>query len=385
MFNSDTRLDLSRSLVRTNSPRPEQRKVSELWANGRLFALMVIAIHFVDTQIHGGKLDGCSRRSLDGSNRVEVVEHAGRVHVRNLHTCKAGWRCPHYNMRRAKEHQRLLQIIIEAGMRRGTALLATGTVPADPEASLDEMLKRLCSARQAFSHKTFSKLKTEFGIIGYAWVLEIVEGDNGWFPHLHYVLISDRRLSAAEVSDACRQWSDLWSAAVRTTGHASNNFTGRELTALEGESAAEQVSSYMTKQNFRRAVLVPERKNSSRDPWQILLDSMTKSDPGTDMKLFAEYIEATRGQRAFQKSVGLAEALGLADGSLDVDLSSRGQRANPEDERVAFTIDDIERFQAIPEAGDRMREAIGKELNFDAGRDVCSKHDISTWSPWDLE
>lgn len=193
-----------------------------------------------------------------------------------------------------------------------------------------------------------------FGVIGWARVIEVTHGENGWHPHLHVPVIMKRggniQKRAKELGDAM---FERWQRAVQLAGFDSWRDSGGLDVTVTG-AAEKKLAEYLTKSAdpvavVRAAVGVKARKlaleatmghakkarsNKGRNPFQIAADAIATGDP-KDVQLWAEWVEVSTGRRQWGWSAGLREMAGLAaEAKTDEEITA--EELGTEEDTVLF-------------------------------------------------
>ncbi|NYI42804.1 hypothetical protein [Demequina lutea] len=170
-----------------------------------------------------------------------------------------------------------------------------------------------------------NEAKKRAGVFSFFPVTEAVHDENGWNPHSHFVYLAKRPLTQAEESDLFIAWAAARRRTYIATGGAAPVLTGSEFERITDKHHSERLARYLTKQNFRHAVLLAREGGTytSRHPWQILLDAMASNDSASNITLLNEYAEASRSKHTLLKTPNLQELLDQRLGGVDV-----GRRRN---------------------------------------------------------
>ena len=316
------------------------------------------------------RVRACGRRRVPNRDpQIRLKE--GVAHFGNVTLCGNVWSCPTCSPR--IRHERALEVDRAcrewiAAHGKGSVLLLTLTMPHDWGEPLSETLLTVREANRAvWSGRARNEERELFGLAHFIRVHDCTVGPNGWHPHIHALLFTERVLKHSEMAAVRQRLHLRWvSAIVRRGRRAPSSEFGTE---LEAAQTVPQVSRYVaqvvggdsTSQasfEIMRGDLKRSRIRGHRTPWQVLEDFAAFGDEA-DLHLFNEWEQATRGVHAMQWSRGLRERMGVAHKSDDEIVaeeigaevvSTRGfadHHAYDEDE-VARVVEDAARLQAEP-------------------------------------
>jgi hypothetical protein len=257
---------------------------------------------------------------LGGSAVVVKRGEDGTSHVAGIETCGSIWSCPvcaaKTRNHRSDEIGRGLGNHIAAG---GGALFVTLTLP---HAAGDKLAKTVGLVSDGFravnSGRALAEDRTVYGILGHIRAFEVTHGVNGWHPHLHVVVCTERPASTDSAMSLQARWQARWDRWLVAQGWpASANGIGvrvdrvrRDAAAVgaylaklqEGEKLDRSVGNEMTRADLKSG------RGDSRVPFEILADFGSDGD-AADLDLWHEYQLATKGRSAIRWSRGLRERL----------------------------------------------------------------------------
>ena len=276
---------------------------------------------------------GCGWTPLGGA----VVLKRGSIGDRNtagfggLQRCGRIWLCPEcaakIRLRRGEE--------IAEGLGRhlgkcGGAYFWTVAIPHQHGDKLKVVFQVLADLIAGVkSGRPWQDEKKRYGILGDIRAIEVTHGRNGWHPHAHIVLVTDRVLSFEEWC-AWGQRLDLRVAAILRKLGWDPGLSGIRSTIIPVDKG-KGLASYVTKvqekglgNELARADLKGGR-HGGRTPFQILSD-FGEFALADDLDLWWEYEKATAGRNAIRWSKGL-RALLLPDvvKETDEEIASKEQ------------------------------------------------------------
>lgn len=276
---------------------------------------------------------GLPRDSVDGSDWVRpprparcrwrvaaavgVHAPAGEhgAHFSGLERCGSIWACPVCSAVIRAERAREIAAALEAAHQRGHGIafvtLTLRHAAGDPLATnLDALLEAWrCVQRWA----SWKRLRRRLGHRGHIRSVEVTYGANGWHPHAHLAMIFARPLSEAARLRLESELAALWVRAVEKVGaRLPSAEHGVNVRLADGDGV--QIASYLAKVQEtvgqQRLGIAKELargdlkrgKAGSATPFELLDDDTGSPRTRT---LWAEYVAATKGRRAFGWSRGL--------------------------------------------------------------------------------
>jgi hypothetical protein len=270
------------------------------------------------------RVRACGRRRVPNRD-PHIRLKDGVAHFGNVGLCGNIWSCPTCSPR--IRHERALEV--DRACREwitahggGSVLLLTLTMPHDWGEPLHETLRTVREAnRGVWSGRARNEERELFGLAHFIRAHDCTVGPNGWHPHIHALLFTERVLAHLEVATLRERLHLRWvSAIVRRGRRAPSSEHG---TLLEAAHTVPQVSRYvaqvvgsdsaLTSQasfEIMRGDLKRSRIQGHRTPWQVLEDFAAFGDDD-DLHLFNEWEQATRGVHAMQWSRGLRQRVGV--------------------------------------------------------------------------
>jgi hypothetical protein len=228
-------------------------------------------------------------------------------------SCGLTWLCPvcasKIAARRAEEVEQALTAHLAGG---GGAEFLTLTLPHTAGDRLAHTRQLAADGwKKVQQGRGWKALKTNAGIVGTVRALEVTQGANGWHPHLHVLLFTQRHLDRDERQQADDALFASWRRAVVAQGHAAPQ---SQCTTLEPVTDSE-IARYATKVGTVLELTQGASKqgrNGSRTPFEILADFLIHGD-ADDLALWQEYELAMRGARQLTWSRGLKARYALPD------------------------------------------------------------------------
>ena len=290
--------------------------------------------------------------ALTRKRQADGTEVAG---FSNLQTCGSVWLCPvcatKIRTGRAEEIERAATAQLASG---GGLMIGAITVPHRRCNDLKEVLDIVKgSFRSAVSGRAWTKDREDFGVIGFIRAVEITHGENGWHPHLHILVFTERPLEALERKALNERIYTRFARFVEREGLGRPMETYNKIYAVKSHQA---VSRYLAK-----AVLEVGRfdvkvgRVGHRTPFQILYDFGQTGDV-EDLALWHEYEKAIPGTNSIRWSRGLKKRF-LIDDETDDDLAG-SELEGTEEETVYFSTAEWDLIQRVPEAQARILRAM---------------------------
>jgi hypothetical protein len=167
--------------------------------------------------------------------------------------------------------------------------------------------------------KMWRRLQDEHGVLGYVRVWECTQGENGWHPHFHVLLFTDRPWSVDRAAAFEAAASARWVRAVEKAGGYRPNDRGCKVDVPRPKDA-QQFARYLFKNQdgkarferwapgdeLARADMKRGRKDS-RAPFEVAEGAA--AGLADDVQLWHEYEYAAHGIRAMYWSNGLRALL----------------------------------------------------------------------------
>ena len=285
----------------------------------------------------------CLKRKIDKNNLVNVCfnESTSKAHYGNVIRCGSVWVCP-VCAKKITEHRRTELKNINTMWKNGITLyvpekmdenfigppihhakdvkgftyLLTLTSPHYAYQNLSLLRERMTKAKDLFfgGKKNSSLFQKQLGKIFHVTNLEVTYGQNGWHPHNHILIFSDKYLSIQEFTRIKILLADHWSNCLSKVG--IRKLVGDEkyiACDLQDGTYAEQyvskwgIESEMTKGHLKQG------RESSITPFDLLRLS-ENDDLIFDKKpsdLFREFANAFKGARQLSFSRGLKRAFAI--------------------------------------------------------------------------
>lgn len=281
--------------------------------------------------IVGGRLNTCCRNLIPQRENVDVWKSGNQTFsYGGLMVCGSVWTCPvcasKITEKRRSELAQALEAVKENG---GSALLLTLTVPHYAHHRVETVLGGLTDAYRRMTNRAgFGRFTSAVGCFGRVRTLEVTYGPNGWHPHFHVLLFTDKPTSkrslAAWSADLLKQWQ---SACVKS-GLPMPNSHGLSLD--DGSRAAAYASKWGMDHEMTKGHLKTGKTNDHLSPFALLDLHLDRQSADSDFQrsiapqagaLFFMYAQAFKGRRQLVWSAGLRDLLDLAPEKSDEELA----------------------------------------------------------------
>lgn len=289
------------------------------------------------------RVRACTKRRTGQYVEVGVAGESGVASLRNVQRCGSIHVCPTCSPKirngRAQEINEGVIRHLDAG---GGALFVTLTLPHDQQDRLDALWRTVAgvwsdlidSDMWAFWGDWYGlplgrKGKRKLGVIR---SLEVTEGENGWHPHLHLLVLTDRPLDDEELGVFTWEVYDHWATGVVRAGWRTPTFE-RGIDVKRAETAGE-LGTYIAGLDGTRIDLELARgdlkrgRGKSRTPFGILASICSTGDVGApvdaegriikgagyvELAKWWEYEAASKGKNAITWTHGLKAYLGVGE------------------------------------------------------------------------
>lgn len=350
-------------------------------ANGALLATKEQLVHdsatgLTEKQKETRKARMTLRDSLSAMTTKESVAHCGRAMIpgqvarivvkggvasfSGLQQCGNIWQCPTCSAKvrqsRALEIERVATAHLKAG---GGLYFPTFTTAHEKYHGLQEtfdlvtgafstlMAGPVWSGRTRRTVKKGKVVKTwrengekdTYGIIGYLRSIEVTIGDNGWHPHIHALIFTEKPLSKDAEAALRDAWFSRYEAFIVKQGRkAPSKVHGMDWQQVR---SAGDVSQYLSKvqdehgtdRNVHMEIArgdLKQGRRKGRTPFQLLTDALATGEV-QDLAKWYEYEEVTHNRKAITWSNGLRTRY-------DVEEVSDEELANTEEDMPTETI-----------------------------------------------
>ncbi len=283
------------------------------------------------------------RAPLPGQSLGDIQIMKGvhnKAFYQGLLTCSRVWTCPVCAAKISERRRQELKQAIEAAKALDmNVYFVTLTVSHGIGDDLQELLDKQAQALKRLSQGKYSirhQLKTLYEgigeavpeIHGYIRAFEVTHGQNGFHPHFHILVFTDKRLSGSILQYV---YTHAWKRACRLSGLPEPSGE-HGVTLQDGKHAAKYASKWGLEDEMTKAH-TKKTKRKGATPWGLLRAVLDGDDPeylpDRAGKLFQVYAKAFHGRRQLYWSNGLRALLGLSRELTDEELAAKA-----EDERA---------------------------------------------------
>lgn len=295
-----------------------------------------------------------------------------------LQTCGSVWACPVCSEKVNAERQHEIETGIHNWLDEGNSILfGTFTLRHDRTDGLADLWDAISPAwaktvggSSWHGNKRTTGDKHRFNVAGWARVVEVKDGANGWHPHIHVLFfLRGKAPSKNVVTDLRRRLFGRWESALAARGYSVLDRVGVDLRAV---GDAEALGSYFAKNTY--AVTSPgaaayevtgsqskRQGKGGETPFQLLARLVTSADRleqlqtgeavdkvtgeilgfvdvdkhFRDLARWREWEEASAGRRQLTWSKGLRALLGLDVERTDEEIAEDDSLAG--EDVVTFT------------------------------------------------
>ncbi len=230
----------------------------------------------------------------------------GRAHFNGLTSCGSVWACPvcaaKIAARRAEEVALTLSGHFAAG---GGVVMLTLTLPH----TVGDRLKRtrtLAAAgwKRVMQGRAWLTTRDTLGVVGFIRTLEVTHTANGWHPHVHALVLTERPLGPSERDALQLHAFGAWRAAVVKQGHPAPQDWCSKATTITDEGIAQYATKMGAALELTQGAGKLGRSTTSRTPFAVALDYFDTGD-ADDLALWMEWQRDMKGARQLTWSKGL--------------------------------------------------------------------------------
>lgn len=280
----------------------------------------------------------CLKRRIDKHKDREVKynEERKKAHWSNVQRCGSIWTCPVCAKQISEKRRNELKLGLDRWRSQGGyAYLMTLTFSHTADQPLSFLLASQRKAIKRFYETTkVREIFKRIGLVNKIKALEITYGQNGWHPHNHVLLLSDKYLGISAFVEAEKELAELWiKACVKSGLNAPSMKYGLDL--RDGSYAEKYVSKWGLEQELTKGS-VKKGRHGSYSTFDLLQLSLENVEVFGKLatKLYQEFAIATKGARQLEWGRGLKSML-LIEEKTDEELAE-------ETEENAITLTTVE-------------------------------------------
>lgn len=263
------------------------------------------------------RVAACGRCRINALMQVGVtgkVQSDGKrvASFSNVQSCGSVWLCPvcsaKVRVRRGLEIEGAATAHLAGG---GGLMMGALTVPhqyGDALARVLEIVKGAFSS--AVSGRAWRRDREEFGIVGLIKTVEVTHGANGWHPHLHLLIFTERPLEPRERRDLNERLFLRFAGFVQRAGLSAPLPTYNRINPVASHQA---MSRYIAKVVMEMSRFdAKDGRSGHRTPFQILHDLGQTGDVD-DLNLWHEFERVMPGKNSIRWSNGLKTRFQVED------------------------------------------------------------------------
>ena len=281
----------------------------------------------------------CLKKRIDRHKPRDIKynENRKKAHWSNVQRCGSVWTCPVCAKQITEKRRSELSDAVNTWKKNhdGYLQLLTLTFSHSVNESLRSLLERQKKAYKIFLETTKVKdILRAMGVKHKIRSFELTYGRNGWHPHFHILMFTDRfYYEGSEHTDTLTQ---LWIKSCVRAGLAAPSME-HGLDLRDGTYAEKYVSKWGLEQEMTKGH-IKQGRNGSLTPFDLLQYSMVDASMNnrTIASLYQEYGICTKGARQLVWSRGLKSLLNISEKS-DEELAEE-----TEEEAITMrTVDDF--------------------------------------------
>lgn len=286
-------------------------------------------------------------------------QESGYAGYAGLQHCGSVWACPVCSARilvqRALEIGELLGSALDQGHQLGFFTL---TMRHNVRQELTELWAAAAKGwTRVISGKTWIVDQATFGVDGWVRVWEVTKGRNGWHVHIHGVMIMDPGATGEDLDRLMSRAFERWSRGLVAAGLEAPRRVGQDWRLVEGENAAAEVGTYLSKITDTGAALGLElthseagrsrRELATAPVWKLLEDAQELGDADA-LADWLTWEKASKGKRQVAYSKGLKERFAPTAVELTDEEIANQEAGTKEDALLHLFADAWAQLAAIP-------------------------------------
>lgn len=317
-------------------------------------------------------LAGCHRWRVDKAQDIGIKwRKGGRGRFVGLQNSHSVWGSPLAALGIIRGRRAEVQLALDTHVKAGgSALFLTLTLrhkKGHDLARLWDALGRCWTKATSGSGawngtKSYEGDKARFGIEHWIKSVEVTTGPNGWHPHLHVIMLTERTLSDEEMDVLAGRMRDRWIKAALKEGLAApSKARALDVQQLAAGGTTDSLAGYLTKGMISGLAAegtggqIKAARGDNRTPFQVLETMARDKAEGyafnpADVALWHEWEQASHRRRFMAWSAGTKAYFGideLTDEELFELVEAQDDKAAKEVEIIAaITSNDWERIQS---------------------------------------
>lgn len=268
----------------------------------------------------------CLKKRIDKDKKRSVMYNESRekAHYANVQRCGSVWHCPVCAKQiTEKRRNELKQGVEKWRSDYGDVLLLTLTVPHTQHDYLYSLLEFQKKAlKNFFSNRKGISLFKKLGKKHHIRSFECTYGQNGWHPHYHFLIFTDRKNVSNYIkeSNIYNELLDHWKSCCERSGLPIPNEHGLDI--RDGSYASKYVSKWGLESEMTKGHLKKGRNSYTAFDLlqQSLDDDIVLFNKHLSSTLFQEFAITMKRRRQLCWSRGLKKLLGI-DEKTDQELA----------------------------------------------------------------
>lgn len=249
---------------------------------------------------------------------VTVKSDGERAWLTGLNACGSIWTCaPCCRLIRARRQIELTTATDRWTATGGQLTMLTLTLRHKRGQSLKTNLTAVLTAwRELQTRAAWRRLSPN--IEGTVRCIEVTQGENGWHPHLHILLMHKQEITTTQRQALSETWCDL-------VGRHHPETPSRDRAAhflTYSADASKVAAKYIYKLSRIGAEITGADTKNNRDAMALL-----DNDTPENRRLFIEYADTMKGRQSLAWSKGLRKRLQMTDAKTDEELAEDNEKA----------------------------------------------------------
>jgi Replication protein len=310
--------------MRITPPPPSARRE-------RRYALRALLWEFSQVK----RCKGCGRWMTGTIAGVRHSESNG-AGFSGIQSCGSVWVCPVCSAKiMARRSVETGVLLLGWENRGGRLVFGTLTMRHNRGHSLVQEWDALQAAwNSVLRSRVWSKWKKRLGSPGLVKVVEVTYGwDNGWHVHIHFVLLVDATVTAADEAELALWLFPKWHRALVAQGMPGAQAVGQKLELIESVEAATRMGEYFTKgtaygspESLGRELFSSWSKSArgvhSTEPVWRLIEEFAATGDLALLALWHEMERVSRGRKQMNVSQGLRELMHMEPEKSDEEIAA---------------------------------------------------------------
>jgi hypothetical protein len=246
--------------------------------------------------------------------RTKVADGHGSAHLQGLVSCNSVWACPCCADKiLAKRAAQVKQAVAWAAYQGHHVKLVTMTMRHSFGDDVAHLVHGVADAWRLFwQGREAQAFKKKIGLVGWIRRIESTHGENGFHPHIHAIVITERELTG----DDWAEWSMRWRTYVARgigAAHAPTMDRGVDISDIDSEG------EYIAKAGLELAGdLLKGTKHGNRTIWAVA-ESAGRGNVN-DATSWRAWVAGTKGVRLLTWSAGFRKLAGIRGEPGEADL-----------------------------------------------------------------